>query len=212
MTIAFLVVAMTIAFVWGLGFLARPASLPRALVKTIPVALLAAAAFLGDGPSFLVAAFALGAMGDWFLAFEGKRAFLAGVAAFLVSHLVYAALFFAGQNEAWTGGPVFLGATLALFALSAAIYRRLLPHLGDLEIPVAFYCAAILAMAVAALSRGPDPVLLSGVALFMASDTVLAFEKFAPATADGVRLAIRRFVWFSYAAAQGLIFSAFLFG
>jgi uncharacterized membrane protein YhhN len=208
MTVALLVVAMTIAAVWGLGFLAKPASLPRAAIKTAPVALLALAAFLGGGPSALAAALALGALGDWLLAFEGRRAFLAGVAAFLMAHLLYAALFFSGQNEAWTGGPVFLGATLALFALSAAIYRRLLPHLGDMKIPVAFYCAAILAMAVAALSRGLDPVLLAGVALFMASDTALAYEKFAAGT--GARLATRRFVWFSYAAAQALICSAFL--
>ncbi len=66
-------------------------------------------------------------------------------------------------------------------------------------------------MAIAAWSRGPDPMLVSGVALFMASDLALAVAKFRLAMQSPWRQAFERFVWFAYLAAQLLIAGSFLF-
>jgi uncharacterized membrane protein YhhN len=65
---------------------------------------------------------------------------------------------------------------------------------------------------VAALSRGPDPLLLSGVVLLMASDAVLAFEKFAFDTNSPKKAWSGPFIWFSYFFGQVLIVLAFAAG
>jgi uncharacterized membrane protein YhhN len=211
MTLTLVASAIAIAIFWGVRMRGAPENPVRAAIKTMPVALLALAALGGGAPPWLAIALALGAAGDGLLAFDSRRGFfLAGVAAFLLSHLAYARLFFAGADEAFSSGPVFLGATLLLFVLTSGIYRRLLPDLGDMKLPVAAYCAAILAMAVAALSRGLDPVLLPGVGLFMASDTALAFGRFAKGIGEPLRARLSAFVWYSYVAAQTLIAAAFL--
>lgn len=131
-------------------------------------------------------ALVLSALGDLLLAFRGERFFLAGLVAFLLGHLAYIRLFFAGQDEAWSSGPVFFAATVVVVMLTLGVFRTLRPRLGAMRLPVATYTGVIAAMAVAALSRGPDAMLLTGVALFLASDMTLAFETFpAGATPHG---------------------------
>lgn len=192
-------------------FGAKPVSLRRALAKTLPVALLAFAAFAGGEAHMLTIALALSALGDWMLAFKGERYFLAGLSAFLGAHLGYCALFFAGQDAAWSGGLVFFAGTVFVFALAIGVYRRLRPHLGSMRWPVAAYCAVIAAMAVAAWARGPDPLLLAGVALFLASDIVLAFETFVLEEHAPQRRWSGQVIWYAYFAGQVLILAAFLF-
>ncbi len=87
-------------------------SLPRSAVKTLAVALLAVLAFVENGPLLLVRrAGARARCGDAFLSRDGDRAFLAGLASFLVAHLVYIALFLCSgggvrrsQAEPWRAG------------------------------------------------------------------------------------------------------------
>ncbi|MEZ5871273.1 MAG: lysoplasmalogenase [Nitratireductor sp.] len=207
-------VLLTCAGLAGIGYwltlLSAPHSLLRALVKTLPVALIALTSWLAGGAWLLTIALVLSAAGDWFLAFKGERAFLAGLVSFLVAHLVYCVLFFAGQDEAWAAGPWFLAGTVIIFAIALGIYRRLRNRLGPMKLPVAIYTAAIAAMAVAALSRGPDPVLISGAVLFMASDMVLAHEVFVLDEDSPARRITSPFIWLSYLAAQVLIAAAFL--
>ncbi|UIK04954.1 lysoplasmalogenase [Neorhizobium galegae] len=74
-------------------WLKKPAGHLRAVLKTLPVLLLVLYAGLSGAPALLVAALALGAVGDACLAYEGEPAFVAGLAAFLASHIAYAALF-----------------------------------------------------------------------------------------------------------------------
>lgn len=208
-------ILFAVAVAWGVAYgLLAPRlamGLSRAAAKTVPVALMALAAWLAGLPPMLAVALALSAAGDWFLAFEGRRAFLAGLVAFAAAHLAYAALFAAGQDEAWTAGPVFLAGAILVFAYSLGMFHRLRPHLGAMRIPAAVYCGFIAAMAVAAWSRGPEPVLLAGVALFLASDTILAFEAFVFAPGSKNRRWSAPAVWFAYLAAQTLILAAFLF-
>ncbi|MFZ1815082.1 MAG: lysoplasmalogenase [Rhizobiaceae bacterium] len=205
------IAAIVAGLVYGSKFLWTPQGLPRAILKTIPVSLLAISTLVDAQPYGLVAALALSAAGDWFLAFRGERNFLLGLVSFLLAHLAYAALFFQAQDLAWTAGMPFFAATVVLLAISLAIFRRLREHLGPMKIPVAIYTGAIAAMAISALGRGLDPVLLPGVLLFMASDTVLAHELFVLDEDSPVRRYTAPFVWFAYFIGQALITAAFLY-
>jgi uncharacterized membrane protein YhhN len=100
---------------------------------------------------------------------------------------------------------VFLAGTALIFAVALGAFRCLRPFLGPMRIPVALYSGVIAAMAVAGLSRGPDPALVGGVALFMASDLALAIRTFRLSPESLWRPAFDRFVWFSYLASQLLI-------
>jgi uncharacterized membrane protein YhhN len=203
------------AVVWGTiygAFIApRPQSHVRAIAKTAAVALLAAAAFSADLPVLLVVALALSAIGDHFLAYEGERNFLAGLVSFLLAHVSYTTFFFAQQDPVWSGTMAFFAGTLLIFAFSLGVFRRLRPALGQMRLPVAVYTGVLSAMAVSALARGPDPVLLAGVALLLASDAVLAFEKFSFAPDSRHRRWSAPFVWFSYLFGQAMVTAAFLF-
>ena len=210
MSTILLAVAAFLGIVYWLVFLGRDESRLRATAKTLPIALLAITSWWVGGAHFLTLALALSAVGDWMLAFRGERAFLAGLVAFLLAHLVYCILFFAGQDPGWTQGPWFLAGTVLIFALALGVFRRLRDRLGTMKIPVAIYSGVIAAMAVAALSRGPDPVLLAGAALFMASDLVLSQEVFTLAPDSRMRRYTSPFIWLSYLAAQVLITAAFL--
>jgi uncharacterized membrane protein YhhN len=204
--------AAAIGLAYGWFALEWPKGWLRAIWKTLPVALLAAAAHFGGAPQLLVLALVFAAVGDGFLAFEGQRYFLAGLAAFLICHLAYAFVFSAGQNPQWSAGVAFFAGTAAIFGVTIAAYRHLRPALGPMRLPVGVYCGVIAAMAVAAWSRGPEPVLLAGVGLFMASDLVLAMATFRLAPHSPWRQASERLIWFAYLAAQLLITGAFLFG
>ena len=210
MSMILLGAAALLGIAYWLILLRKEESLLRAAAKTLPMALLAFTSWWAESAYFLTLALVLSSIGDWFLAFRGERAFLAGLVAFLLAHLVYCILFFAGQDPGWTQGPWFLAGTVLIFALALGVFRRLRDRLGAMKIPVAIYSGVIAAMAVAALSRGPDPVLLAGAALFMASDLVLSQEVFTLAPDSRMRRYTSPFIWLSYLAAQVLITAAFL--
>jgi uncharacterized membrane protein YhhN len=116
--------------------------------------------------------------GDILLMLPQDR-FVPGLLAFLVAHGCYIIAF------ARTGG----GARDPLVALGIAGYAGamltfLWPSLGDLRIPVIVYVAVIATMAWQAIARWrhlrtPDAArAAAGAAMFLASDTALAIERF----------------------------------
>jgi len=164
-----------------LAMTARPASLMRSAVKTASVALLALMVLVSGGPVLLVLALALCALGDWLLSRETEATFMAGVGAFAAGHLAYVALFLThpasdtGQLAAqW---PLVAG----LAALGLVMASLLAPRAGDLKGPVLAYVPIILGMGLAALTLPQAGVLawvLPAAAAFIASDMILATEKF----------------------------------
>lgn len=193
---------------YGLVFAHRPRNHLRAFAKTAAVTLLAVAAVAGGLPQLLVAALAFSALGDGLLAYEGEKNFLAGLVSFLLAHLCYTALFFASQDPVWSASLPFFAATIAVLAFALAVFRRLRPHLGSMRLPVALYSGVLSAMAVAALARGPDPLLIGGVIALLASDAVLAFERFVFTAASSHRRWSGPVVWFAYLLGQALVFAA----
>ncbi len=203
--------AAAVIYAFTLGM---PQSLARSAAKTLAVAMLAVLAALQGGPPLLVAALALSAIGDAFLSRDGEKAFLGGLASFLIAHIVYVALFLrtgAGLEllgaEPWRGA---LALALAVFAIGmlAALWRRVGP---GLRIPITVYIIAILAMGMAALTTGSAWV-IGGAVLFMASDGLLATEKFLVAAISPHRAWMRFAIWGLYYAAQLAITLGFLLG
>ncbi|WP_144222734.1 lysoplasmalogenase [Mesorhizobium amorphae] len=190
----------------------RPPSWKRSAAKTLAVALLAVLAYLQGGPVLLVAALVLSALGDAFLSQDGDKAFLGGLGSFLAAHLAYVALFVAagGGLPALTGTPWHIVAALIMAVFALGMLRLLWPHIGsDLKVPVAVYVTAIFAMGVTALTTS-NTLVIAGAVLFMASDALLAIEKFLAEAVERHRVWMRYAVWALYYLAQLAITLGFL--
>lgn len=117
-------------------------------------------------------------VGDVFL-INPQRYFVHGLAAFLIAHLFYVAAF--GKAGAGKFNLLSLGAFPVGFALFLIISNGV-P--ANLKIPVIFYTLAISTMLCAAVNlrltkKTPQARLaLAGAAFFVASDSILAFNKF----------------------------------
>lgn len=115
--------------------------------------------------------------GDVFLMVKPAR-FLAGLASFLLAHLLYVAGFASRLDSLhWLPTTAALAAGLGMLAL-------LWPGLGRLRMPVLLYVAAISAMVATSVSvameaPGPGPIAAGlGAGLFLASDACLGYARF----------------------------------
>ncbi|MCA9836558.1 MAG: lysoplasmalogenase [Trueperaceae bacterium] len=116
-------------------------------------------------------------LGDTLLMFP--RAFVAGLASFLVTHLLYSLAFFSGFS---TGGLVFIALPLVIYGFIMLLL--LWSKLGTLKVPVMLYILAILFMTYQAGERWLELrdlaslLAFSGTLLFALSDSLLAFDRF----------------------------------
>lgn len=113
-------------------------------------------------------------LGDAFLIGESRQAFLAGLAAFLLAHLVYVAAFVInGVNLRWMGI-----ATIPVIAIALTVSAWLAPHTpAELALPVKLYTAVISGMVIAAVGtrgKGGPVLILVGAVLFFLSDLSVA--------------------------------------
>lgn len=213
---AFILAAASLALVYEFRWASGAcASWPRSAAKTASVALLALAGWAAAAPWLIVAGLVFGAAGDLALSRPGPQAFLAGMGAFAAGHLAYALAFaaaplfhLAGQagGSAWAPAPSDLAALALLGLLLASTEFWLAPRTGALRGPVRAYVGVIGLMAAAALvpaGPGKDALRL-GVALFVASDLMLALERFVIA-APSARRALALALWPAYWAGQALI-------
>lgn len=198
--------ALALGALYGAAFCYREKGLAGFLVKTGSTALLALWAWLEGGPALLVAALALSALGDAFLAGKQERWLLPGMGAFFLAHAAYVPLFWQlGEGAGW-GWPVKIG-QLILVLGGAGFVRWLLPPVErGMRLPVILYAGVILMMGTAAIAL---PALwwkvTLGAMMFIASDVILSLQLFRrPANAPpllGPSLA----VWFLYFGGQALI-------
>ena len=143
-------------------------------------------------------ALALGGVGDVALLGSGEIAFTAGLVSFLAGHVAWIVALCqrpgGGYLRARPAMAVPHAATFA--AVNAYLWKRTRRD----RIPVFVYSAALLAMSLTALDTG-SPLTAAGGALFLASDTLLALEKFGD-----LRLpAHEGLVMATYASAQALL-------
>ena len=208
---ATLLFSIAAAAIYALALELSP-RIARSAAKTLAVALLASLAVMQGGPPLLVAALALSAVGDAFLSREGEKAFLGGLTSFLAAQIVYVVLFLeAGGGiglltaQSWRCAIALAMAAFVIVML-AALWRRVGP---SLRIPIAVYVAAILAMGISALTTFL-PWVIAGAVLFMASDGLLAAERFLLAAISPHHVWMRYAVWVLYYAAQLAITLGFL--
>lgn len=142
---------------------------------------------LGASPfhTWMVVGLIFGAIGDIALLGRSTRAFVGGLAAFLVGHLAYVIAFAQIESPAYW---FVYGGRLGMIAIAggAISLRWLWPHLGKLKVPVVLYVIAIVLMTMGAFSirnvgglPAPERDLLAlGAALFFLSDLAVARERF----------------------------------
>jgi uncharacterized membrane protein YhhN len=188
--VSFVELAARVLDLDGLSAIAKPLLMPfLALVVAL------AGPREGSAPQrFLLAALAFSWVGDVVLMNDGLAFFAVGLGAFLLAHVFYIALFtrgFEGRVSPFAVGYLpWYGALVALLA----------PHVGVLLVPVLVYGAVLSVMA--ALSTRGGRILAAGGALFVASDSILALERFSP----DFELPMASFlVMLTYLAAQWLI-------
>jgi uncharacterized membrane protein YhhN len=191
----------------------RPANASRSLLKTASVALLAIIALLHAAPLLLVLALALCALGDALLSRETDCTFMAGIGAFAAGHLAYIALFLTYPASDLTlifDKPGFFWSLIILGIIAATL---LAPRAGDLKIPVLAYIPIILGMGITVLALPEAGALrwaLPAALAFIASDLILATEKFLlPAGHPALKIT-PYLVWPLYWGAQAGLLIAFL--
>lgn len=156
-----------------LEYVAKPATLGFLLL------------YAAQGPAaswYLVAALTLSLLGDVYLMLPGDL-FAAGLAAFLLAHLAYIADFEVTllARAAW-----FAVVALALAPLVLRIVHGIAAP--PLRVAVVVYMAAIALMVASAIASWELPA-LAGALLFLASDAMLAIDRFVAPFARA-RLAI----------------------
>ena len=130
--------------------------------------------------ALLIAALVFSLAGDVFLMLPGDY-FIPGLAAFLVAHAFYIALF--RQDAPWFANRRALQGVLAV---GAGVYAVLWSHLPDagLQVAVAAYVTVICLMTSQALGRARTlgdaaaARVALGACIFMASDALIAINKF----------------------------------
>ena len=121
--------------------------------------------------------------GDMALMFQEKRkAYLLGLALFLMAQITYSALFeMLGRLSAWD-----VLSTVILLALGVAFYSMIKANLGDMNLPVIVYIVVISLMVNRAistlfspeLSTGQGIMIVIGAVLFYVSDLILAAGRY----------------------------------
>ena len=174
------------------------------------VASIAILAWLGFRVSMLLGmALALGATGDFLLGvhrlgpLDAEKLFLLGLGAFLVGHLVYIALFCRFLPSNWARHSFLRElAMIAVLATLGLVLAMLQHSLGPLLIPVVVYALVLATMAITALlAEFGNPLSAIGGLCFVASDAMLAIDKFHGPFAGHWPL-----IWTTYYLAQLLIF------
>ena len=122
----------------------------------------------------LLAGLTLSFLGDAFLIGDSRQAFLAGLAAFLLAHVVYIAAFAVnGVSYRWMGFSA-----LPIIACAVAVSAWLAPHTPpELSLPVRLYTGVISGMLVAAIGtrgKGGSVLIVVGASLFFLSDLSVA--------------------------------------
>ncbi|MCB0667922.1 MAG: lysoplasmalogenase [Saprospiraceae bacterium] len=134
----------------------------------------------------LVFALSFSLLGDTLLMFAADQfsLFLGGLVAFLITHLIYIAIFLRNVRFSDFMTAVWIPSLILLIAFAGLMLSILLPVLGELALPVILYMIVIISMAFFAInrikqvSRRSYIFVVIGALLFVASDSILALNKF----------------------------------
>jgi alkenylglycerophosphocholine/alkenylglycerophosphoethanolamine hydrolase len=134
--------------------------------------------------------------GDYIL--RKPQGFVAGVFGFLLAQLAFIAAFTRLTSGRRLGRPALLAPLGGFAGYAVALLSLLWPHLGELRIPVVAYGLTLAAMGASAWWTG-IPAARVGALLFLTSDSLLALDKFVPATQSASGQSLLRFpIIFTY--------------
>jgi uncharacterized membrane protein YhhN len=151
----------------------------RTVLKAIPVITLLVLV-LRDMRGFvricLVGALLCSVWGDILLDLPYANVFIFGLVAFLAGHLFYTVLFFRHAKTPEEFSKVIIVVLIIFAGVMIWLFRGISP---DLYGPVVFYIVVIITMSIGAfLVPAENHLLFQGALLFIASDVVLAINKF----------------------------------
>lgn len=139
-------------------------------------------------------------LGDVLLQSPGELGFLIGIGAFGLAHLAYIALYLGPlRTQRMPRWGMAIGIVVGI-AWWGSMVAALALWLGSLLVPVAVYGLILGAAAVTALAT--RPVVAIGAGVFLASDTLLAFDRFLPGFSV---LDVDLWIMLLYCLGQGLI-------
>jgi uncharacterized membrane protein YhhN len=161
---------------------------------------------------WILFAFVFSWLGDVFLLGQSKHDlfFVAGLASFLIAHLLYAAYFMKSVNYIWNKSRVIRVLQFLLVLFVIAYYCLMYRGLLNLALPVLFYVSTIGAMAILALNRfsicsnNAFWFTFIGAMLFVLSDSIIGYNKFVEAIPYA-----HLYIMLLYCAAQYLILRGF---
>jgi len=161
----------------------------------------------------IILAFVFSLFGDVFLLWQSISDifFVAGLASFLIAHLLYAFYFYKSSAKTWTKNRTLIIIQFLMFLLVIGYYSLMYPGLGDLSIPVLFYVSTIGAMGILALNRYLQVssksfwYIFIGALSFILSDSIIGFNKFVDPITNA-----SFYIMLFYCLAQYLILKGFL--
>lgn len=179
-----LVLAADITAVYSNNETTRYVTKPLLMPLLVVCFLINTRSFVSPLKKWIILALVFSWLGDILLMFESFNAsfFIFGLVAFLIGHIFYI-LFYENilkleklQKKYWLFIPVLIYYVTLIYVLS--------PHLGEMKLPVRIYGVVISYMLIQALQvarikdRKASLLMISGAVLFIASDSVLAINKF----------------------------------
>jgi uncharacterized membrane protein YhhN len=169
-----------------------------------------------DRSSSLVLAIFFSFLGDVLLMIQQRESsfFMFGLLAFLLSHIFYILTYRQHINK--NEGKGLQGIQKARFSFpfilaGSGLVVVLYPFLGDLRVPVMFYALVLILMVLNALFRYEYTntksfwMVFAGATLFMASDSLLAINKFLNPIQHGVFWIMLTYICAQFLIVRGLI-------
>lgn len=165
-------------------------AMAHAIVKPLIMITLAAyyVSSVSQRNNFFIAALIFCWLGDVMLMMQGdEKYFMAGLVAFLSGHVLYVFSYKQMRDPEGVDGLLNtqkLRFSFPVILAGTGLVVVLLPHLGDLKIPVMIYALVITIMVLQALfrfgftSKRSFALIFVGAILFMISDSALAINKF----------------------------------
>ncbi|MBO9619797.1 MAG: lysoplasmalogenase [Niabella sp.] len=158
-----------------------------------------------------IAALAFSIAGDSLLLFanNNERYFILGLVAFLIAHIFYILCFHFIRMQVALSGKWFSAIIVGVYYFF--IMSFLIPHLGLLKIPVLVYGLVISFMLLLAMNlydladNKTARFILTGAILFIASDSILAVNKFYRPAAWGGWAIMLTYIGAQWLLTNGLI-------
>jgi uncharacterized membrane protein YhhN len=150
-------------------------------------------------------------LGDSFLMYDSISSlyFMLGLVSFLIAHLIYSVVFLRRWNKS---ASITFWLVVVVLVLHGTVLLLLLKEgLGDLLIPVIVYVTAILLMAITAFGRKkmvPSEsfkLVFLGALFFIASDSILAINKFLSAVPYAHILVMGTYATAQYLITKGIL-------